>query len=102
MRGPEEISSARTSQLNARPAYNHHLSFTAALIESKMNTRSYSATRRGAVTMVSLHAIPEAQARTATKGQPRQPTWASAPDLDVTAARMLAWSVKGENNPTRE
>src|SRR2546422_7814269 len=62
MREPDALTAASTIHVAARPAYNGQRARSAFFIESKTNTRSYSITITGAVTIDSLHAIPSAQA----------------------------------------
>src|SRR5712664_4764 len=62
IREPDALTAASTIHVAARPAYNGQRARSAFFIESKTNTRSYSITMTGAVTIDSLHAIPIAQA----------------------------------------
>src|SRR5579863_3021695 len=84
-RGPRNIRAATASQVAIRPAYRLQRARNDSFNDSNRNTRSYSATMIGAVTIDSLHAIPDAHASTdATRhaGAPLAP-----------AARMLQYNV---------
>ena len=64
MRGPDQVTAASTPHVAARPAYIGH---RPRVLPNTI--RSYSHTITGAVTIDSLHAMPAAHDKTATRGQ---------------------------------
>src|SRR5438874_12184556 len=61
-RGPDHISAASSARVADSPIYKRRRAAIACLNESNTRTRSRHTTISGAVTIDSLHAMPDAQA----------------------------------------